>query len=805
MSKKGFIVFFVFILFSVIFFNKSFFKGQIPFPGDLLITNYSPYNAYSYLGYAPGSFPHKAQNIDVVEQLYPWKFFSIDLLKKGEIPLWNPYNFSGTPHLAAIQSGTFYPINILFFIMPFNLAWTIFIILQPVLAGIFTYLFLKELKLGDKSAIYGGLIFSFSAFLVVWMQYGNIIHAILWLPIVMWLGLRNLRDPSIIKSILLSFLLSFSIFAGHFQVSIYLYGFSFAFLLFAILVVHKKNIFKNLLVLIGIYSFSLSISAIQLLPSIEIFINSSRSNYAYERLVEFLIPTYHLVGILFPDFFGNPVSRNYFLTGTYIERASYIGILPIFFVIFTLFVKKNRYIWFFLLSAVAVFFITYDSLITKFLYSIYIPPVIATSVPTRIMFVMAFSLSVVAAFGFESFKKNKNKSIFLKSLGIIGLIILSIWAFVYLSPDLFGAINIENLLISKRNMIIPTLVLVTGLGTTLVYTYRDKFFLKKYSLYISRLFFILIFLITIFDLYFFFQKFSPFVPSDFIYPQNSALQYVKENQNNYRTWGYGSANFRANVQTYEQIYSTDGYDPFYIRRYGELMASTDNGKVPENIMRANAHLVHGFGEGDLTENMYRQKIMNLLGVKYILHKKDSDNHAFDKTFDVATYDLAWYGNSLQIYENKEVLPRAFIVNDYEVIQDENEIIKRLYENDFDISKKIILEKEPVIKVNGGEDNSKIDIRKYSENEIIIDVKVADNSLLFLSDSYFPEWNAYIDGDKAEILRADYAFRAVGVPSGEHEIIFRYEPRSFEIGKTISLISIISAFFIIIVVRFRNKK
>jgi len=805
MSKKGFIVFFVFILFSVIFFNKSFFKGQIPFPGDLLITDYSPYNAYSYLGYAPGSFPHKAQNIDVIEQLYPWKFFSIDLLKKGVIPLWNPYNFSGTPHLAAIQSGTFYPINILFFIMPFNLAWTIYIILQPVLAGIFTYLFLKELKLGDKSAIYGGLIFSFSAFLVVWMQYGNIIHAILWLPIVMWLGLRNLRDPSIIKSILLSFLLSFSIFAGHFQVSIYLYGFSFAFLLFAILVVQKKNTLKNVVFLISIYAFSLVISAIQLLPSIEIFINSSRSNYAYERLVEFLIPTYHLVGILFPDFFGNPVSRNYYLTGTYIERASYIGIVPIFFIIFSLFTKKSRYIWFFLLSAVAVFFITYDSFITKFLYSIYIPPVIATSVPTRIMFVMAFSLSVVAAFGLESFEKIKNKIIYLRTAGVVLLIVLSVWLYVYLSPNLFGLFTLENLSIAKRNMIIPSLVLLGGIGVGFIYTYKDKFFLKKYSLYISRLFFVFILLITIFDLNFFFQKFSPFAPQDFVYPKNSALQYIKENQNNFRTWGYGSANFKANIQTYEQIYSTDGYDPFYIRRYGELMASTENGIVPDNIMRANAHLAHGFGEDNLTDNIYRQRIMNLLGVKYILHKKDNDNHAFDKTFDVASYDLVWYGNSLQIYQNKRALSRAFIVNDYEVIQNDNEIVERLYEDDFDISKKIILEKEPGIEVIVGKNNSKIDIKNYGENEIIINVKTGSNSLLFLSDAYFPEWNAYIDGEKTEILRADYAFRAVGVPSGEHEVIFKYEPRSFEIGKAISIISIIFALSIIILVRYRHKK
>src|SRR5690606_17518662 len=187
---------------------------------------------------------------------------------------------------------------------------------------------------------------SFSSFLVVWMQYGNIIHAALWLPLVMWLGLKNLKEPTVIKSFAISSILAMSIFAGHFQVSIYLYGFSFIFLLFSAFISYRRKLFKSVVTLIGIYLFSILISAIQLLPSIEIFINSSRTDYAYDKLIEFLIPSYHLIATIFPDFFGNPVSRNYYLTGTYIERASYFGIIPLFFVVYSLFIKKNAYIWF---------------------------------------------------------------------------------------------------------------------------------------------------------------------------------------------------------------------------------------------------------------------------------------------------------------------------------------------------------------------------------------------------------------------------------------------------------------------------
>jgi uncharacterized membrane protein YfhO len=67
-------------------------------------------------------------------------------------------------------------------------------------------------------------------------------------------------------------------------------------------------------------------------------------------------------------------------------------------------------------------------------------------------------------------------------------------------------------------------------------------------------------------------------------------------------------------------------------------------------------------------------------------------------------------------------------------------------------------------------------------------------LLFLSDIYYPGWNAYVDGVKTAMYRADYAFRAVPVKKGNHTVELRYEPESFEIGKDVSL----AALFVIIV-------
>src|SRR3989344_9051900 len=101
MNKREFFVVFLILFFvTAIFFYKTFLHGLVSFPGDLLIAEYNPWKTYSYLGYNPGSYPNKAQYFDVLRQLYPWKTLSISQLVSGNIPLWNPYNFSGAPHMA---------------------------------------------------------------------------------------------------------------------------------------------------------------------------------------------------------------------------------------------------------------------------------------------------------------------------------------------------------------------------------------------------------------------------------------------------------------------------------------------------------------------------------------------------------------------------------------------------------------------------------------------------------------------------------------------------------------------------------
>ena len=76
--------------------------------------------------------------------------------------------------------------------------------------------------------------------------------------------------------------------------------------------------------------------------------------------------------------------------------------------------------------------------------------------------------------------------------------------------------------------------------------------------------------------------------------------------------------------------------------------------------------------------------------------------------------------------------------------------------------------------------------------------VGESAFLLLADAWFPGWNVYRNGEKVRLYRADYAFRAVHLPAGEHMLDFRYEPASFRWGVAISGASLVISLLILLV-------
>lgn len=739
-----------------------FTQKKIPYPAEYQVSYFTPWNEYSEY-----KFPIKNNAIsDVINELYPWKYFTIEELKKGDLPLWNPYSFSGNPHLANYQSAVFSPFTLLFFILPFVDAWSFIILLQPFLAGVFLYFYLRHIKVSQMGSLIGSVSFMFCGFVTVWMPYGTLSMAVAFLPLALF-AIEKLQHPTSLKlrgtslyfyTFLLSLSIIFSFFSGHFQMSLYAACFIFAYLLFTFFRTGNKQAFFQS---IGGFVVGIAVSCIQIIPSLEFYRMALRSEF-FSNIGG--IPWYYLVTAFAPDFFGNPVTRNDWM-GHYAEWASFIGIIPLslgFAAVGGLFGKRDRHVanaprddrlrFFFLVAGIVTLLLALDTPLQQLLVILKIP-IFSTSIPSRIIILFSFSFAVLAAFGFDLLKNTLKENslqriifLFLPSIALLFLIWISLFIFPSLSPD--------KAVIAKRNLLLPSVLF----GVMLVGVFV-AFITKKKIVFVILA--CLLLLLTSFDSWRFAQKWMPFENRDVLFPSTPVIQKMQQKIGYGRVYG----DFGAYVSTYYHLPSVEGYDPLYSKRYGEFIQSAKTGTFTQ-ALRSEVVLDR--------RGKYTQRVLDLLGVTLIYQPISHSNQpwAYPVWDDPKNFPTLYRDDKFAVFGNNSAMPRVKLFSQYEVISDEKKLVERFFDPKFDYKNVLLLEEDPGVK----KENSlkgKAEIILYAPNRIKILVDTDKEALLFLSDSYYPLWKAIVNGKEEKIYVADHTLRAVKVSKGRSYVEFIY--------------------------------
>jgi hypothetical protein len=151
-----------------------------------------------------------------------------------------------------------------------------------------------------------------------------------------------------------------------------------------------------------------------------------------------------------------------------------------------------------------------------------------------------------------------------------------------------------------------------------------------------------------------------------------------------------------------------------------------------------------------------------------------------------------HSGDVKIYQNLNVLPRAFLVYQAHVATDDQAALDILADPGFDLGGQVILtEGQPLDGQPGAPDSEEAEIVSYAPEEIELRVATGNAGYLVLTDTYYPGWTAKVDGIPVPIHRADLYFRAVALKPGEHQVIFRYRPVTTYVGLAMSL----SAWFV----------
>lgn len=731
----------VFVAIVAVFFYRTIFFTQLPVPSDDLVGLYHPWrDAYAHA--FQNGVPFKNFLItDPIRQQIPWRKQVIDAWKAGKAPLWNAYDFSGTPLLGNIQSGALYPMNIVFFVFPFEIAWSLLIISQPLLAGIFLYLFLRHKHIEPLASLVGAIMFALSGFSIAWLTWGTIVSTILWLPLALYsfdeIHTGRKKWPwrlLFIWSVISSF------FAGHLQ--IFFYGM----LLFVAYAVGQQKAVKRTklsVMHVMIPCVILLMTAPVWMRLIPTYMASSRMEGVIWTNEGFFIPIRHLVQFIAPDYFGNPTTLNYWGTWNYGEMIGYIGVIGLAFA----FIGMSRITVFWVGTIICCLVFAVDGPIARLPYVLHIP-FLSSLQPTRLMGIIDFSLSILAAYGFSSILKNEKKKIFRIGVAVIGILLVGLWGSVS-KPELFH-ISTDQLMVAKRNLILPTILYGVLVGMTVLLQFIRS------SWYLIRILCCVVFIAALsFELIRFGWKFTPFTEDTYFFPKTDIIETLEQMKKPFRVLATDDRLVPPNVFGFYGIESVSGYDPIYTSRYEEFIAAMERGEP-------NIQPPFGFNR-IIAPKTITSPLFSLLNVHFIV--------AMD-TITSSNVRLLSEEGTTKLYSVVQKTPRIYFADGVLFETTKQNVMNRLYDPSFIGGQTAIVESQP-FSVGAQSTSDTLKMTVYEGDHIEIQTMTEHIRFMVVGNMMDKHWRVFIDGKEASIYRTNYLFFGFLVPDGTHQIKVQY--------------------------------
>jgi hypothetical protein len=711
---------------------------------------------------------------DLYEQIYPMTFRAAQWARAGYLPLWNPFQFCGQPFLASVLYGIFYPLNAPFLIiLPTALGLEVVITLHIFLAGLFTYLYGRVIQLNRIAAGVSGVTFMLSGFVATQAAWFTpAIGAVVWLPVAFIAAEKLCDQPRFRWAVLLAVAVAMPILAGWLQTwtySMHAIGAYVAFRL-AMMASRKEDRQRLLpvggLIVVG-FALGLLLAAVQLLPSFELQLLGPRRPGGLslaQILVYGPVPPRRLLSESvdsLPSFPGFP-------------GPSYVGMLTLLLIpaSFCQFFSRSRrlrvvFLWGLGAWSIAVA-LTYTPVFAVFQM---LPGGAWFRGPSCILFLYAFAGSVLSGVTFD--------------------IICRAGTSVSERRHLLAATAVATVVGAAALLLVdmPTQSRVyIAIGIALLW---GVFLMRKPRvryLFVSGLIGLLVW-----DLFSATSNrtMHPFHDTRVFDSEREVLDFIKEHQGLYRTYMHawrGDLPVMPKQGTLREIFSITDYEGLTLERYGKLYRLID--------MRFQSapdpYPFVGFLEVDPSAKALR--LLDLMSVRYVVEHAAFSPLTATLTAAGSPWRLAFQPKSGRyvVFENPGALPRAYVAHNWQVVGTGDEALQAVAAPDFNSRVDVVIEK--------GEDTTErlaagyprpiaiteVRITSYSATDATIETDDSSPGYLVLTDTFYPGWNATLDGQPQRTYRANYLFRGVPVPAGHHTIAFSYRPLSFELGAGITL-------------------
>lgn len=720
---------------------------------------------------------------------YPRRVFAASEWLAGRAPLWDPYEDTGVPLLAESQVGALYPLSVLFLSpLPPSLELSLFILAHFSLAAFFTYGLARTVALSRFAAGLAGLSFGFGGFLMAQVPNLNIMTGAVWLPLILLATIQVVRQRRLLVALLAGLPLALQILTAQPQIVFYSLVVLAAFGLYRLVIDLRSNQLgraaRTGLLLLAMVASGLLLAAPQLLPTLEMQQLSVRSQ---ERELKFLtqnsLPPLMWLNLLLPSAFGNNVTG--FKGGDpFQEVFVYAGFIPLWLVLAGLpglrrAPDKNRLFFLFLLAGAALLAMgSYTPLYELVIQ--HLPGFALFRIPSRWLVGVNLALAVLAGAGLDR--------VLVRGVSRRHLVIFVMFGFL-LAAGLWGFGRYGAGWLEQSGDRLPEIYLrlaqtFLDRGFQIDPLYRERLLLRWVPGLTAPAFLLSANLVVVAGLLAlrYLRRLSPgifaslliaFTAIDLVVAGGVTINPLKP-----AVWWQELSDGARYV-----INRLDGGRVLPLGMGSEAAAVSHLGHYFPSVYGVRSAGGHGSSLRSARYDTFTHgadpvQAIQVLGVRYLLTQGQM---GADVT---ATYPLVYSDQDSYVYENRQPLPRVFVVHQALRATGPAEALDHFRERRIDPGRMVIIEAAPGLPLPDeppAGSASTAAIVTEQPQVVEIEAEMAAAGYLVLLDSFYPGWSATVDGQPARVYPANYIGRAVFVPPGRHLIRFEYRPRSFQLG------------------------
>jgi hypothetical protein len=681
---------------------------------------------------------------DQLLYLAPWREFMREGFLSGHFHLWNPLILAGTPFAACIQAAPFHPLNVLFLWLPAVPFTLLSAFLKLSCAGVFTGLHLRRLGAGERGVVLGAVTFALGGFMVAWLGHPHATTACL-LPALFW-ALGRLSDrPGPREAALLALFTGLALLGGHPPTMLHVLGATAA---YAAFLSAGRPRFLGWAALAALAGAGLAAPA--LLPYLE-YHGLSSSAAASESLARWgsrLSPWLPL-HLLMPLASGSPARGAEILAGlfglgpesNFIERAAWTGLIPLAFAALAV-VRRRRDGEVLFHLALALFGLAAALGVPPLPWLWKALPVFSAVNPTRLLLLWTFGVAVLAGLGADAdpgelppgLRRVLRGSLWSPS-------VLAFSAYWLLAWRALGELRQGEFVFAVAVM---GLFLAECVAAHRVLDPRRR----AWAPWLAALFC----LIPAVDV-------NPSAPASTFYPETPAIGALKAAAGEGRVFALGRA-LEPNLGMPFGLRDARGRDFTAPRRYEELVTG-------------------GASDFDFysgARSMPPNPALLAVGAVGATARTAPDA------------PKGWrkvHEGDLLVFRSPAPARRALFVTEARSAG-AAEVLAAVRAPGFEPARLAWFDDGPAASFPPAKGGARI--TEDGADRVVLEVESAGPGYAVLLDSWYPGWEASVDGRPARVRRADYAFRAVELPAGRSVVRFDYRPRPLRRGLVLAAVA-----------------